>query len=405
MTQLLPALHKAARQVSARCREARLERGCLKQPSVGVRLLLAGTFAFGALLADAAKAAVYYVGPERALKLPSDAAEIVQDGDVVRLDPGDYVDCAIWRAGGLLLEAPDGAAHVRDQACAGKAIWVISGDDVIVDNITFSGARVPDQNGAGIRAEGKNLTVRDSRFYDNENGILAATVEGSAIVIENSRFERNGKCDRACAHGIYVNAIDRLEITGSTFLEQRVGHHVKSRARALIVSDSTIEDGPDGTASYLIDVGSAGEVTIASNVLQKGPKAENWGTAIHIAGEARSGAVYRIVDNRFRNDSGRETAFVRNRTGVAALLEGNRVEGPGVPLVGPGTVSPAPGGEAPEVLAAEDVSDVQTREPAAGPPKEDDLEGKLRLLKRWFEEDLITEEEYSAKKRDLLKRL
>ena len=91
----------------------------------------------------------------------------------MRIDPGEYLDCAVWRASDLVLAAPAGAAHVRDRACAGKAIWVIAGDDVVVDNVTFSGARVPDENGAGIRAEGRNLTVRNSRFYDNENGLLA----------------------------------------------------------------------------------------------------------------------------------------------------------------------------------------------------------------------------------------
>jgi hypothetical protein len=46
-----------------------------------------------------------------------------------------------------------------------------------------------------------------------------------------------------------------------------------------------LEDGPDGTASYLIDVTSGGEVVIADNVMQKGPKSENRSAAIHIAGE------------------------------------------------------------------------------------------------------------------------
>ena len=40
-------------------------------------------------------------------------------------------------------------------------------------------------------------------------------------------------------------------------------------------------------------------------------------------------------------------------------------------------------------------------EPAAGPVA--DLEAKLRLLKRLFEEDLITQEEYTAKKAQLLR--
>jgi hypothetical protein len=350
---------------------------------------------------------VLLVGPERSLRAPSDAAAVAEDGDVVRIDPGEYVDCAIWRASRLVLQAPDGAAHMRDRACAGKAIWVISGAAVTVDNITFSGASVPDQNGAGIRAEGRDLTVRDSRFFDNENGILAAPVEGSTILIEGSAFERNGKCAANCAHGVYVNGIDRLKIVDSVFREQRQGHHIKSAALALEVTGSTIEDGPDGTASYLIDVVSGGEVVIADNVMHKGPKSENRSAAIHIAGEGttQDSVGYRISNNRFRADNTQEVAFVRNRSVVPAALEGNRLEGAVVPLVGPGTVDSdqKPGTEAVARDRPEE-GGLATggEEPAAGPAAFEDLETKLRLLKRLFEQGLITEEEYTAKKAQLL---
>jgi Right handed beta helix region len=377
-------------------------------PRRGPLLLLV----LGWLVACAPNAAadVLLVGPERNLQAPSDAAAVAKDGDIVRIDPGDYVDCAIWRASNLVLEAPEGEAHLRDRACAGKAIWVIAGNDVTVDNITFSGARVPDQNGAGIRAEGRNLTVRNARFFDNENGILGGTVEGSTILIEGSTFERNGKCADNCAHGIYVNRIDRLKIVDSTFREQRVGHHIKSGALALEVIGSTIEDGPEGTASYLIDVTSGGEVVIADNVMEKGPKAENWGTAIHLAGEDATpdAPPYRISGNRFRSDNPNEVAFVRNRTVVPAALEGNQIEGAVDPLVGPGTVDSA---QAPGVAAvARDRPDKRPvatggEEPAAGPVAFEDVEAKLRFLKRLFEEDLITEQEYAAKKAKLLEGL
>jgi pectate lyase len=59
------------------------------------------------------------------------------------------------------------------KTCVGKGIFVIDGSDITVRNITFMRAAVPDRNGAGIRAEGRNLTVEKSRFIDNENGILA----------------------------------------------------------------------------------------------------------------------------------------------------------------------------------------------------------------------------------------
>ena len=368
---------------------------------LGIGCLAAGAPGVGA--------EVRLVGPERDLRAPSDAAAVAQDGDVVRIDPGEYVDCAIWRANGLVLQAPDGAAHVRDRACGGKAIWVIQGADVTVDNITFSGSRVPDQNGAGIRAEGRDLTVRNSRFLDNENGILSAPVEDSTIVIEGSIFERNGKCAANCAHGIYVSRIERLKVVDSVFREQRQGHHIKSAAGALEVTGSTIEDGPDGTASYLIDVVSGGEVVIADNLMHKGPKAENRGTAISIAGEgATSDApAYRISGNRFRSDTPGEVAFVRNRTIVPAVLSANRLEGEVVPLVGPGSTDADQETGAPAIARDETESQPAAAEvdPAAGPAGYDDLEAKLRLLRRLYEDELITEEEYAAKKAQLLKDL
>ena len=369
-------------------------------------LLAAGCLAAGSA---GAGAEVLLVGPERALRAPSEAAAVAKDGDVVRIDPGDYVDCAIWRANRLVLQAPEGTAHIRDRACAGKAIWVISGADVTVDHITFSGARVPDQNGAGIRAEGRDLTVRNSRFLDNENGLLAAPVEGSTVLIEGSAFERNGKCAANCAHGIYVSGIDRLKVVDSAFRAQRQGHHIKSGARALEVIGSTIEDGPEGTASYLIDVTSGGEVVIADNVMQKGPKSENRSAAIHIAGEGlQDSPAYRISNNRFRSDNPHEVAFVRNQTVVPAALEGNRLDGTVVPLIGPGSVAPdsKPGTQAVARNRPKQESAASGgEEPAAGPAAADDLEAKLRLLKRLFEQGLITEEEYAAKKGQLLRSL
>jgi hypothetical protein len=269
---------------------------------------------------------------------------------------------------------------------------------------------VPDQNGAGIRAEGRNLTVRNARFLDNENGILAAAVEGSTILIEGSAFERNGTCAANCAHGVYANQIDRLKIVASLFRGQRQGHHIKSGALALEVIGSTIEDGPDGTASYLIDVVSGGEVVVADNLMHKGPNSQNWGTAIHIGGEspAQDPSAYRISGNRFRSDNAHEVAFVHNRTIVPAVLEGNQLEGTVVPLLGPGTVdaggapsarevTPDRSGNAPRPEGGPDT--------AAGAVAGPEIEAKLRLLKRLFEQALITEEEYTAKKADLLDQL
>lgn len=282
------------------------------------------------------------VGPSHFYRVPSEAANVVQDGYTVRIEAGEYVDCASWRANGLTIIAVGGDVHVRDRACESKGIWVVSGDDIVIDGITFSGARVPDENGAGIRAQGRNLTVRNARFYDNQMGILANPVADSTIVIEGSVFERNGRCGGTGGHGIYALAIARLQVLGSTFRAHCIGHHIKSRARVTEVSDSVIEDGPDGTASYLIDLPNGGTAAITGNTLQKGPLTDNRGTAIFIGaeGDLQPSDGLLIADNVFRNDGPTQTVFVHNATPTAAVVRRNRLQGSVVPLEGPGELVP-----------------------------------------------------------------
>jgi len=287
-----------------------------------------------------AKPVTHLVGPTRLLKRPSDAARVVRDGDIVEIDPGTYRDCAVWRASNLTLRGHEGIAHIADKTCQGKALWVIDGDNTTVERIRFTGAAVPDKNGAGIRVTGGSLTVRDSAFEDNENGILTGRAPGKAVTIERSHFERNGKCDPDCAHGIYIGAIERLIVRGSTFRDQRVGHHIKSRARDTSVLDSTIDDGKDGTASYLIDLPNGGNALIARNKLRKGRLAQNTGTAIAYGSEGtlHPATALRIEDNEFRSDLPTVTDFVGNRTTYRAHLSGNSLCGKVNPLSGPGEV-------------------------------------------------------------------
>jgi hypothetical protein len=68
------------------------------------------------------------------------------------------------RANHLTVESKGPNLILTDKTCMGKAIFVTVGHDIIIRNITFTRARVPDGNGVGIRAEGSNLTVEKSRF-------------------------------------------------------------------------------------------------------------------------------------------------------------------------------------------------------------------------------------------------
>src|SRR5918997_1313255 len=59
----------------------------------------------------------------------------------------------------------------------GKGI-LIANNSLTVERLEFAGAKVADRNGAGIRYQAGDLTVRKCHFRDNENGILANPVPG-----------------------------------------------------------------------------------------------------------------------------------------------------------------------------------------------------------------------------------
>src|SRR6185312_17445525 len=107
-----------------------------------------------AMLAPAASAAVLDVGPGKPFDKPSAAIAKAKDGDTVRVAAGVYEDCASIRQNRFTLEAVDGEVVMKNKTCAGKAILVVDGDNVTIRGLTLANARVPDKNGAGIRAEG-----------------------------------------------------------------------------------------------------------------------------------------------------------------------------------------------------------------------------------------------------------
>ena len=287
-----------------------------------------------------AAAGTLEVGPGHPLKLPSQAARSVGDGDTVLIDPGDYDDCAVWRANRLTIAAQAPGVVFTGKTCQGKAIFVIDGNDVTVRGITFTHAAVPDHNGAGIRAEGGNLTVEDSHFIADEEGILTGMPGLSTLRVVNSEFRGNGTCIAQCAHGIYAGHIGLLEVEDSRFTDTKEGHDIKSRALHTVLHGNDISDGPDGHASYLVDVPNGGDLLMERNTLSKGPHTDNSTTAVAIGEEGVSNPTASLVirGNSFTNLLPGRTDFVHNQTETPAELIGNKLTGQVVPLEGPGTV-------------------------------------------------------------------
>jgi hypothetical protein len=288
---------------------------------------------------------VLEVGQGRPFPLPSAAAAAARSGDVIRIAPGSYEDCAVWRADGLVIEGRDAErVIIGNRTCGEKGVFVIAANDVTVRGVTLVGARSVHSNGAGIRAEGINLTVERVHFLRNENGILHAGVRRGALIVRDSVFTGNGSCEQACAHGIYAGQLELLRVESSRFRGSREGHHVKSRAHTTEILTSSIEDGPEGTSSYLIDIPNGGSVLLRGNQLSKGARSSNRSTAISIGAEGvdRSTPEIRIESNVLSLEGNYRTVFVTNQTATPALLRGNKLPQAVTPLRGPGQVAAEP---------------------------------------------------------------
>jgi len=285
---------------------------------------------------------VLTVGPSKQFSTPSAAAKAARNGDTIEIAAGTYAkDAAVWRASDLTIRAVGGRAHLKaDGADAeDKGIWVIKGRNTTVEQIEFSGARVRDRNGAGIRQEGAGLTVRDCYFHDNQNGILAGKNSASEILIERSEFANNGEGDGQ-SHNMYISQVKRFTLRASYSHHADIGHNVKSRALENYILYNRIMDEATGTSSYAIDLPNGGLSYVIGNVIQQGPQTDN-PTIISYGAEGLSNpmkALY-VVNNTIVNDGPPQGRFLFVRNGATPVLIINNIfAGPGTVLTGPGTM-------------------------------------------------------------------
>lgn len=286
-------------------------------------------------------AATWLVGPEHALKSPSQAAKVAKDDDIILIAAAPYQgDVASWPQNRLILRGIGGRAHLKaqDQSAEGKAIWVLKGNDIRVENLEFSGATVPALNGAGIRFEGTNLTLRNCHFHDNQMGILTGANPASEILIEGSEFNDNTVDYRRygkLGHNIYIGNIRRFTLRHSYIHDAQTGHNVKSRAQENYLLYNRIDD-EHNASSYLVDFPDGGQAFMVGNLLRQSPDSENT-TMLSFAAEHNQNqplqALY-LVNNTFVNDRS-SGIFLNNHSNTPANLINNlwvgrdsRVEGP-----------------------------------------------------------------------------
>lgn len=227
---------------------------------------------------SAAHAATLRVGPGEQITRIAAAAKLAKDGDTIEILPGEYRgDVTVWEQKQLTIRGiGQRPVLIADgKSAEDKAIWVIRNGDIRIENFEFRGSRVPAGNGAGIRFEGGKLTLRDCAFIDNQMGILTSNDKTAELVIENSRFADAPRQMHSLPHLLYVGQIAAVRIAGSSFENGYRGHLIKSRARRSDIRDNHIVDGPNGEASYEIDLPNGGISHITGNTIGQSAKTQN----------------------------------------------------------------------------------------------------------------------------------
>jgi hypothetical protein len=254
-----------------------------------------------------ARAATLTVGPGKMYAKPCAAIAAASDGDVIEIDASGSYDgdvCAIAK-NRLTLRGVNGRPKIdaAGKNYGGKGTWVISGSDTTVENIEFSGAAVPDKNGAGIRHEGSNLTVRGCYFHDNEDGILSGGGPNTEVIVEFSEFAANGNGD-GLSHNMYIGHEGRFTLRYSYSHAAKVGHLVKSRAAENYILYNRLT-GEDGSASYELDLPNAGTSYVIGNLIQQSNSTQN-ATFVTYGVEGTTaenpGHALFVVNNTFVND-------------------------------------------------------------------------------------------------------
>jgi hypothetical protein len=269
------------------------------------------------------------VGPTRSIKTPGEAAMVAVDGTTIEIDVGEYRGgIALWPQNNLTIRGVGGRPHIKaaGRAVRERDIWLFTGDDVVVENIEFSGARSKKhRNGAGIRHTGSDLVVRHSFFHDSDNGILTWMSTDGEITIEFTEFARNGFGD-GLSHNVYIGSTERLTFRYNYSHAAKDGHLLKSRARFNDIRYNRLT-GEEGQVSYVIDIPNGGVAYVVGNVIEKAVESKNpyvisFGEEGLESDENRLFVVNNSIYNRYD-----KTILIRNTSETPAFFTNNLIGG------------------------------------------------------------------------------
>ena len=242
--------------------------------------------------------------------------------DVIQISPGTYVEDFPNITHSLTIESLTGLAFLSTTSPTpvnGRAVLNVPGDlnvNLTVSGLAISGAVDANNNGAGILFESGNgnLSITNSWFFNNQDGVLTGGVDGTDpggmnISIQKSEFNNNGVAPSnpryGFDHNLYVGgAATSLTVSGSYFHDAMGGDEIKSLALASTIINNRIQDGPTAAPSYSIDLSNGGSDIVSGNTIEKGPNALNESMVYFGSGSAFPSNSLLFSNNTLINDHG-----------------------------------------------------------------------------------------------------
>lgn len=224
---------------------------------------------FFSLYPSVAFAKTLTVGSGKSFPDPCAAIAKAADGDVIEVDPGTYtIACKVGisvtvRGVGSSKPILEASSPISN----GKGIFAVEGANVnfVAERLVFTGAKVSDKNGAGIRFQGHDLVVRECVFHDNENGILSSGT-GEELV-EGSEFYANGAGDGQ-SHNLYMGASSRFIFRYNWTRSAKTGHLLKSRSHENWILFNRITEETETEADN-INLPNGGKTYILGNLIEQ----------------------------------------------------------------------------------------------------------------------------------------
>ena len=153
-------------------------------------------------------------------------------------------------------------------------------------------------------------------------GILSNADPTEDVVLTSNLFMNNGNLDASrFGHAVYVGAVNSLTAMSNEVCGTNIGHDIKSRAAANMISNNTLYDGAQdanqptcniGSSSYALDLPNGGVAVVTGNTMIQGNGSPNF----YMFAYGEEGLIYPTNSISFSNNMMDNTV-----PAIAAILD------------------------------------------------------------------------------------